>query len=217
MSERADGAAPRGRGLGAQHAERRRRIAEALLTIIDTRGLEAVSLRDVAREAGVSLGAVQHYFRGKNQMVRFGLEYLSERGAARVRQRLGNTPDDLPVRTVLRDILTELLPLDAPRAAELRIATAFTARALVAPELADHLRQEYDSLRQLLARLVRRGQDRGEIPRDRDAEQAAAALLALAEGLGTHALVGHRDAAMALAVLEAQLDLLLGTTSPASA
>ncbi|WP_211257178.1 TetR/AcrR family transcriptional regulator [Streptomyces megasporus] len=211
MSERAGREGTRGRGLGARHAERRQRIAEALLAIIDSRGLEAAGLRDVAREAGVSLGAVQHYFRSKDEMVLFGLEYIGKRGDARVRRRLGASPDALPVRAVLRDILVELLPADDRRATELRIATAFTARALVTPELAEHLRRGYESLHELLALLVRRGQVTGEIAGDHDPDRTAAALLALAEGLGTHVLVGHRDAPFGLAVLDAHLDLLFGS------
>ena len=42
------------------HDERRRHIVGALLRIAGTQGLDAVSMREVAQEAGVSLGAVQH-------------------------------------------------------------------------------------------------------------------------------------------------------------
>lgn len=195
----------RRRGLGARHAERRQRIAEALLAIISGRGLEAASLRDVAHQADVSLGAVQHYFRSKDEMLLFALDYISEQGGTRVQQRLGENPDSLPAHAVLRDILIELLPTDDRRVAELRIATAFTARALVAPKLAEHLRAGYGSLHGLLALLIRRAQSTGQITADRNADQEAATLLALAEGLGTHVLMGHGDAHSAQAALDAYL------------
>ncbi|MGK5632559.1 TetR family transcriptional regulator, partial [Streptomyces sp. URMC 123] len=41
------------------HEERRRLIADAVCALADRRGLEGVTLRDVAAEAGVSMGAVQ--------------------------------------------------------------------------------------------------------------------------------------------------------------
>ncbi|MFB8061103.1 TetR family transcriptional regulator, partial [Kitasatospora purpeofusca] len=44
------------------HEERRRQIAEALLRIADTQGLQSASMRAVAAEAGVSLRLVQYYF-----------------------------------------------------------------------------------------------------------------------------------------------------------
>ncbi|WP_165401293.1 TetR/AcrR family transcriptional regulator [Herbihabitans rhizosphaerae] len=193
-----------------RYAERRRRIAEAVVTIVDRGGIEAASLRDVAAEAGVSLGGVQHYFRGKDEMMLFALEYVRERGEARVRERLGAIPASLPVAIVLREILVELLPTDERSAAGVRIATAFTTRALVAPLLADHLRHGYESLHRLLTLLIVRGKENGQISTDRDAESEAATLLALAEGLGVHVLVGHRPIPNAVAALDASLGRLCG-------
>src|SRR3954467_4457371 len=50
-------------------------------------GLEAVSLRHVATEAGVSTGMVQHYFRTKDEMMTFatGPDASARRTAARRR------------------------------------------------------------------------------------------------------------------------------------
>ncbi|MEV4217103.1 TetR family transcriptional regulator C-terminal domain-containing protein [Nonomuraea sp. NPDC049725] len=203
------GKGSRTRGLGARHEERRRQIAEALLAMINLHGLDAVNLRDVAARAEVSLGAVQHYFRSKDEMLLFALDYISERGTERVRQSLGQ--EGQPPRAALRRILAELVPADDQRRAELRIATAFTARSLVSPELAGHLRAGYDSLHDVLALLIRHAQDAGEAPADLDPGRAAAALFALADGLGTHVLIGHGTPETALAVLDEHLDRLFAT------
>ncbi|RBQ19115.1 TetR family transcriptional regulator [Spongiactinospora rosea] len=195
--------------MGARHEERRRQIAEALLAIIDRHGLDAVSLRDVAAEAEVSLGAVQHYFRSKDEMLLFALDYISERGTERIQRNLGQ--GERPPRAIVRDILAELVPADDQRRAELRIATAFTARSLVSPNLADHLRTGYAALHDVLALLIRHAQDAGEMPAALDPERTAATLFALAEGLGTHVLIGHRDPQGALAILDEHLDRLAAT------
>jgi TetR/AcrR family transcriptional regulator, transcriptional repressor of bet genes len=42
------------------HEERRQEIAAAVVRLVTTRGIETASLRTVASEAGVSMGAVQH-------------------------------------------------------------------------------------------------------------------------------------------------------------
>jgi AcrR family transcriptional regulator len=196
----------RTRGLGARHEERRRQIAEALLALIDNRGLDGVSLRDVAGQARVSLGAVQHYFHSKDEMLLFALTYISERGTERVRQSAGE--GEQPPRAVLRDILAELVPTDDRRRAELRIATAFAARSLVSPKLAEHLRAGYDDLHDVLVLLIRHAQETGEVAADLDPLKEAAALFALADGLGTHVLIGHRGPEAALAVLDEHLDRL---------
>ena len=81
--------------------ERRRDIAAAVLRIVTTRGVEAASLRTVAAEAGVSMGAVQHYFTTKDEMLRFALAYgntlLAERGARLWEERKpADTARDVP-------------------------------------------------------------------------------------------------------------------------
>ncbi|WP_165436149.1 TetR/AcrR family transcriptional regulator [Amycolatopsis suaedae] len=190
----------RTRGLGAKHQERRAQIADALLRIIDAEGLEAVNLRQVARQAGVSMGAVQHYFRTKDEMLLFALDYVSERGGERIRARLES---DSPHRVVLREVLAEFIPADDTRRAELRVSTAFLARGLVDDRVTEHVRQGYAGIHGLLTLLVRRAS--GAV----DPEQTAVTLFALAEGLGDQVLVGHLDATAALAVLDAQLERMV--------
>ncbi|MGH3910171.1 MAG: TetR/AcrR family transcriptional regulator, partial [Pseudonocardiaceae bacterium] len=58
------------------HRARRTQIADALMRVAATKGLQAVSLRHVAHEAGVSAGMVQHYFRTKDEMMTFALEVV---------------------------------------------------------------------------------------------------------------------------------------------
>ena len=47
------------------HVERRAHITAALLRIAATRGLQAVTMREVAAEAGLSLRLVQYYMNDK--------------------------------------------------------------------------------------------------------------------------------------------------------
>jgi TetR/AcrR family transcriptional regulator, transcriptional repressor of bet genes len=58
--------------------------------------VEAASLRTVAREAGVSMGAVQHYFTAKDEMLHFALAYgntlLGERAARLMAERTSSMP-----------------------------------------------------------------------------------------------------------------------------
>ncbi|WP_179220230.1 TetR/AcrR family transcriptional regulator [Rhodococcus sp. NCIMB 12038] len=47
----------------------RRRILEAAERLIGVHGIEKVRLRDIAREAGVSIGKIQHYFDNRDQVI----------------------------------------------------------------------------------------------------------------------------------------------------
>lgn len=190
------------------HRERRRRIAEALWRITAGRGLEAVSLRDVATEAGVSMGSVQHYFTTKEQMLLFALEYMSERIDRRVRERVAASPDPQAARTVLRATLVELLPMDEEHRAEAGVWVAFLARAAVEPNLAAILRESYAQLHEMVAWLIRRTQEGSGALEDLDSEREAAALLALVDGLTVHTLIGHHAPESALAAVDDHLDRL---------
>ena len=67
--------------------ERRAHLTAALLRIASTRGLEAVSMREVAAEAGVSLRVVQYYFTDKKTLLDSGLVELAARLDRRIRER----------------------------------------------------------------------------------------------------------------------------------
>ncbi|MBW8766715.1 MAG: TetR family transcriptional regulator, partial [Geodermatophilales bacterium] len=69
------------------HDERRRQLTEAMLRIASTRGLQAVSMREVAAEAAVSLRVVQYYFTDKQTLLNSGLTELAARLDRRVKAR----------------------------------------------------------------------------------------------------------------------------------
>ena len=59
------------------HAERRRELLEALWRVVERAGLAAVSYRDVAAEAGVSVRLVQYYFPTKAELLADALELVA--------------------------------------------------------------------------------------------------------------------------------------------
>ena len=115
------------------HEQRRRTIGEALWRIVSTQGLEAVSLRTVAQEAGVSMGQVQHYFSSKDDMLLYAFGMLSWRVEARL---LAGPPDGSHIRT----LFLQMLPLDDERREEAQVTVAFMARAAVSPTFAEATR-----------------------------------------------------------------------------
>jgi len=52
-----------------RHAETRRKIIEATIDCIDTFGFPKTTMQKVARKAGVTVGAVQHHFPSKSEML----------------------------------------------------------------------------------------------------------------------------------------------------
>lgn len=82
--------APRGRP--SLVAERRRQIFDAFIDLIAARGLEAVSLDDVARAAGVQRSVVRHYAGNRADLIRDTVEALSDRYERMIRAEIGTHP-----------------------------------------------------------------------------------------------------------------------------
>jgi AcrR family transcriptional regulator len=183
------------------HRARRIRIADALMRVAATQGLEAVSLRHVAAEAGVSAGMVQHYFRTKDEMVEFALQAVREKVEVRLAEDSALATATTP-KAMVRAILVQLLPIDDARWLEGHVGLAFHAYAAVRPALAEQLRTDAAQLRAFVADQIRA--ERGP---EADAEDAALVLLALVEGISMQVLNRYYDAAAALDALDAQLDV----------
>ena len=185
------------------YAERRERVVDAVHRLADRHGLEGVTLRDVAREAGLSMGAVQRGFRDKDEMLALALARVSERFADRVRAAAAE-----PSPAALRRTLTDLALLGEGQRPEAQVWLAFVARAVVTPDLARTLRATHPEVRTLLTRLVAGvAADRGVAL---DAAAEARTLLALADGLTVQLLLGQLDREEARRVLDGQLRRLCG-------
>ncbi|MGP4019502.1 TetR/AcrR family transcriptional regulator [Saccharopolyspora sp. 5N708] len=191
------------------HPKRRADIVDAVWRLIVRHGLEAVTMRHVAAEAGVSLGQVQHYFASKDELLMLALERVSEELGARIGACIAESAESGP-RSLVRAVLVEMLPLDEQRRTEAHVAFAFLARAAVVPALAEVLRAGYDQFRDFLTEQIEVGQRLGQVAADRDARREAVALLAMLDGLTAHALVEHHSPAEARLALELHLNDLFG-------
>lgn len=58
--------------------DRQRRILEAAIDLLAREGISGVSMRAVAREAGVSLGLVNYHFADKNSLLKAALQQVGE-------------------------------------------------------------------------------------------------------------------------------------------
>jgi TetR/AcrR family transcriptional repressor of bet genes len=184
--------------------QRRRAIAEAVFTVIGERGFGAVSLRDVASAAGVSMGSVQHYFATKDEMLAFTLQYLRERVLHRLRVHLAQLADPSP-REMIRTGLRLMLPGDEPSRREAQVNLAFLSAATVDRSYADLLRDGYAQLLDITREQLREAVAAGQVVAEADVDREAAALFFTARGLIGPVLIGLYTPAGALALLDHQL------------
>ena len=171
------------------HEARRREISEALWRIASTRGLAGVSLRDVAAQAGISLGQLQHYFTTKDEMLVFALDYIGQLAESRVRSRIKAMADSPSPRDVLRATLMEMLPLDDKSRTGILVNIAYFVRALNDERLQVHAKEGIPALRSFFAEQISLAIQRGEVAPERDPEREAMLMISLVDGLTTYALL----------------------------
>jgi AcrR family transcriptional regulator len=196
------------------HEQRRAELTAALLRIASTRGLQAVSMREVAAEAGVSLRVVQYYFADKRALMASGLAELVARMDRRVRERAALRGTGLPPRAVLEVVLGSVLPTDEDARADQLAWTAYYAAGLTDPEGTAGLRDQAlsgpDGLERYLVTTLEKAQEAGDLPPGLDLRAEVVGLLAMANGLTSSVLGTQRPAADAEAVLGYHLDRLFG-------
>lgn len=188
------------------HDQRRAEIAQAVFRLVAKRGLEALTIRDVAVEAGWSTGVLAHYFQDKDDLLAFAFVRVAER----IRQRIDAIPPtDGPLER-LRAGLLELMPLDDARRSECQIWFGFLGRALAQSELAETQGALYAEWRDWLERTIAEAKEAGLLRADVQAADEASELAALADGLSLQALFApdELDATRLTRLVDARLNEL---------
>ena len=190
------------------HAQRRAELAEAVWRVVRRDGIERASVREVAREANLSMGSLRYFFDSQDGLLRFAMEEVIRRVQARVEagapareaaMRRGK-PGDAVV-----DLLEQVLPLDDERLAEAQIWLAFTPRALIDPQLHAVRRQADDGVRELCRQCLLGLSAFGLMTPERSLHQETERLWALIDGLTLHLVTGHTSRRTARRVLRAHL------------
>jgi AcrR family transcriptional regulator len=190
------------------HEQRRTEIATALWRVAEAKGLDKVSLRDVAGQAGISLGRLQHYFTSREEMLLFAMEFISRKNVERVAARmlaLGDPPP--PAR--LRAIVMEMLPVDDKAETGSLMNLSFLLEAARNDVLRDYAHRQVTALRGVLEGAIALAIRSGDIGPDRDPHTEAALLVALADGLRSGFHLGVYSAAQTVTLMEGHLGRLL--------
>ena len=170
--ERARPAAPRAAPVEAE-PEKRRAILHAALRVFAEKGYHGCRIADVARQAGVAYGLVYHYFRNKDELLEsvFAEQWTILLGAIRaIADGPGTAAEQIAsVIHFAMDVFrtapaaVRVLILEVPRTPD--VVRAGTTR------------ETFENTVRLIADIVRRGQEAGELCRDVDPMVAASSVL----------------------------------------
>jgi AcrR family transcriptional regulator len=194
------------------HLARRRELADAACRVIARNGFAGITLAHVAEESGWSIGSIRYYFPNKDELVASALWRVGERVDDRIRRGTagGMTMGDLRLAAV------ELLPLDDNRREEALVHLAFLAQASVTPELADASEGAAQRLQEPLAARIGHLVQAGELPAHLDAEDEAARLRVLLDGLRLQLVTTPKQTPVtwALKLLDDHLTALAAGAAP---
>ncbi|MCS7459203.1 TetR family transcriptional regulator [Paenibacillus doosanensis] len=162
------------------HEQKRKLIAESAWKIIEEKGIEHASIRAVATAAGLSPGALRHYFSTQDELLLFIVDYYLTRGAARAAE--GLVISHIPIKAA-REILLQLLPMDAEKRTAVSVWWTFAIRSLTSLALQakkDELTDGFHSLTKAALEILAQAQ---LLPSAVDIQLETLRLAALIEGL----------------------------------
>jgi AcrR family transcriptional regulator len=158
------------------------RIVDSAITVIARDGLDGLSIRRVAAEAGVAIGTVQHHYPTRAELVLAALQ----RTAHRQQVRAIAAPREPSVLATLVTRLALLLPHDDASREEAIVWVALAAAAardpLVGPDQRRIVAQTTSAIEALLDRAIQSG----ELPDGTDTSDLAERTHVVVEGYLLH-------------------------------
>jgi len=168
----------------ADHEKRRAAFAEAAFNILARNGLTGLTVRDVAREAGYTTGALVHYFPSKNDL----FLAASEHAAVVVRPRMERDEMEHQGLEGVRHVIYDALPTTAQARALWSVWLVFWDRARTDPVIGKLARERYTEWHGRLARLLTRAQAAGDVDPSLDPDLLAQTATVLVDGIAVQAL-----------------------------
>lgn len=187
------------------HAERRRRIAEATAAVAAREGLDAATIRRIAAELGGPTKTITYYFADKQELLLFTYEFLAQQYLEEVG---AGDPADLV------GALTAMAATDERSCVRWRFYLAFGDRAARHAQFAELQQRNMEQALAHIGALLR-----ARAMPEPDIEEASLLLNALVQGISAQALAdpARWPAERVRSVLAAQVEQLLGSRRRADA
>jgi TetR/AcrR family fatty acid metabolism transcriptional regulator len=151
--------------------ETKNRIYNAAIDIMDRKGFEKLTIVDISKKAGVSVGAFYHYFKSKNDILAEIFRKADEYFSTKVVPGLNN-------KSAPNQIIEYF-----DHYAKFNVASGVEmTQQLFNPKIKFFIKKNRP-MHMILEDLIRKGQEKKEIKNDSDPEELARFLFVLARGL----------------------------------
>ncbi|TYS47776.1 TetR/AcrR family transcriptional regulator [Bacillus infantis] len=164
------------------HEQRKKRIVQATWQVILDKGVEGASVRNIAAEAGVSLGALRHYFSTQDELLVYAMKLVNENVINRVSEI---ALKDLSPREKVYEVLLEIVPTTDEKMAEMEVWFAFVAYSRQKEEFRILRQGIYTGIVQMMDFLKSHGELKDGQEHDLETEM----LYSFIDGLALHSML----------------------------
>ena len=182
------------------HKLRRAEIAEATARLIAAGGMEAATIREIARASGYSKGIIEHYFVDKNELIDAALGWANEC----YYQREAKATKDLRGLAALRARLEATVPASEATRTEWRVRLVSWAAAAIHPPLGERQAIRGQQAVKHFAADITAAVELGEIQPGVEAEPQARSVFHSVSGLSCALL--HNPGAYPRALIQQEID-----------
>jgi len=162
------------------HEQKKEHIATATWRVILRDGMKGATVRGIAKEAGMSLGALRHYFSTQDELIAYSMQLVHERALTRI---AAVDRRNLPPKSKVLGILFEIVPWNEDTRAEMDVWLAYVFSFGHKADTLGLQKKIREGMQVLVAylskvRLLREGTDQA---------LAAETLYSLVDGIAMHA------------------------------
>lgn len=170
------------------HDIQRVKFAEAAMSLIARHGLEGVTMRAVAAEAGLSYGSLFHYFKSKDELLMHAIRHSTTLQTKRVNEYVSRYSGLKALEHLLCD---DAIITDSSRD-DWMVWLTFLYQAALQKSFADLHAELIDGWRRRIEGLLKDAQEAGEIRENLDISFEAIGIWAYSSGIGQLSLL-HRE------------------------
>ena len=160
---------------------RRQQIIDAAYRCFARKGFHQATMRDIYEEAGLSPGAVYHYFNSKDEIIQASFDFDYQRSTARFDEAIASDDPMKALEELLGFFMYGLKGAAALGAN--RVNVQGWGEALINPRLREVVHRVMENYLDALSQIIHKGQDAGQIDRSLDPSSVSRLLMSIYYGL----------------------------------
>jgi DNA-binding transcriptional regulator YbjK len=167
------------------HDSQRIRFAEAAMRLVAREGFEAMTMRAVAAEAGLSYGSLFHYFESRDDLLMFAIRHSTTQQGRRV--------NEFAVKyrglRALEQLMCDDALVDSDSRDDWLVWLAFLYKAALQESFAEMHAELIEGWTARIRRMLEEAAEDGEIPEQAATEFEAKAIWVYSAGIGQQGLL----------------------------